>query len=71
MKIQFLATSADISISLKKTSPFMPYMKIMAVQCKNYTEYINTLYGQCAEMLVLNLTEPSERLNNRLPSDTA
>jgi len=49
----------------------MPYMKIMAVQCKNYTEYINTLYGQCAEMLVLNLTEPSERLNNRLPSDTA
>lgn len=31
----------------------------MAVQCKKFTEYINTLYGQCAEILVLNLTEPS------------
>jgi len=49
----------------------MLYTKIMAVQCKNYTEYINTLYGQYAEILVLNLTEPSERLNSRLPPDTA
>jgi len=48
----------------------MLYTKIMAVQCRYYTEYINTLYGQCAEILVLNLTEPSERLNNRLQSDT-
>jgi len=45
MKIQFVALSAQISISLKKNSPFMLYTKIMAVQCKNYTEYINTLYG--------------------------
>jgi hypothetical protein len=58
MKIQFVALSAEISISLKKNSPFMLYTK-MAVQCKKFTEYINTLYGQCAEILVLNLTEPS------------
>jgi len=43
---------------IKKNSPFLLYTK-MAVQCKKFTEYINTLYGQCAEILVLNLTEPS------------
>jgi hypothetical protein len=40
---------------IMKTSLWKLYKEVMAMFCKNHAEYINTMYGENAELLVLNL----------------